>query len=427
MSSLSLSVVVVTQQGSASGLVPVAQMCAARRGQGMELVVVMADTTPDRQSATPGIDADVVLRLDGHASSSMARNIGASCASGEVIAFMDDDDQLTIRELEGIRQHLAERPEVSGVLFSGRAASTDDATVLVVRAATLLTVGGFDPDISSGEVVELLDRCERCGNRIGRLSDLRAGLVVADAGAVVADRPQSFVRRRPTPAPIVSVVIPVFNAGRYLSEALESVVAQDLDGIEIIVIDDASTDDSLAVATQLAAGRPNVRVVSHPGGGPGAARNLGLLLARGRFIAMLDADDIWVPGKLAEQLTFLEARPELDVVFGSVEEFVSPELPPDEARRFHPRRAGSAHANSALLARRAAMARVGLHRRGRNGGDYPDWYIRAVQAGLAMGAIERVVVWRRLHASNQSHRLDTIRTQYFDLLRGAIATRRRQR
>lgn len=397
----------------------------ATRPRNLELIVV--DTTAEGWADTPAIDADVVLNLDTGSPRSMARNIGASCASGDIVTFIDADDRWTIEALEGTVRSLAEQPALAGVLLSGRETSTGQSQMLTMRAATLLRVGGFDPDLASGEIDDLLARCQRSGNRIGRLSERPADLVVADAAEEVTDHDRPSLEPgpiRPAPTPTVSVVVPVYNAAPYLRESLESVLAQDLEDIEIVVVDDASTDDSLAVATQLAAERPNVRVAPHPGGGPGAARNLGLLLARGRFIAMQDADDVWLPGKLAEQLAVLDARPELDVVFGRVEEFVSPELPPEEAKRFHPRQAASAHANSALLARRAAMARVGLHRRGRTGGDYPNWYIRAVQAGLSMGTVERVVVRRRLHRSNQSHRLDTIRTQYFELLRGAIAARR---
>src|SRR5436853_749734 len=97
---------------------------------------------------------------------------------------------------------------------------------------------------------------------------------------------------------LVSVIIPVYNCEQYLAEAIQSVLAQTHPTIELIVVDDGSTDNSAAVAKSFAV----VRYVFQRQGGPGAARNRGISLARGSFLAFLDADDVWVAGKLTRQL-----------------------------------------------------------------------------------------------------------------------------
>jgi glycosyltransferase involved in cell wall biosynthesis len=115
-----------------------------------------------------------------------------------------------------------------------------------------------------------------------------------------------------TEAPLVSVVIPVYNAERFLHESLDCVLAQDHPRIEIIAVDDGSTDASPEV---LARYGDAVRVVRQDNAGPSAARNTGIRHARGDYVAFLDADDLWHPAKVSTQVAHLEANPEVGLVF----------------------------------------------------------------------------------------------------------------
>lgn len=101
-------------------------------------------------------------------------------------------------------------------------------------------------------------------------------------------------------APTVSVVIPAYNAAWCVAKAIDSVLAQDYCDFELIVVDDGSTDDTAAV---LAAYGDAIRVIRKPNGGLSSARNAGIAAARGEFIAFLDADDWWLPGKLRLQMS----------------------------------------------------------------------------------------------------------------------------
>jgi glycosyltransferase involved in cell wall biosynthesis len=107
--------------------------------------------------------------------------------------------------------------------------------------------------------------------------------------------------------PLVSVIIPTYNRGWILKEALDSVLAQDFCDFELIVVDDGSTDDTAEI---LAGCGPPVRVLTQPNRGVSAARNRGLAAARGQLVAFLDSDDLWLPGKLNEQVGFFRANPE---------------------------------------------------------------------------------------------------------------------
>jgi len=102
--------------------------------------------------------------------------------------------------------------------------------------------------------------------------------------------------------------MPAFNSARTLRESAQSVLDQSVDSLELIVIDDLSTDDTAAIAQNLAARDARVRLISRPErGGPAAARNEGMAAARGRFIAFCDADDLWLPTKLERQLELAKA------------------------------------------------------------------------------------------------------------------------
>lgn len=106
-------------------------------------------------------------------------------------------------------------------------------------------------------------------------------------------------------APLFSVVIPAYNAARTLEATVRSAANQTVRDLEIVIVDDGSRDDTLAVARAIA--EPRVRVLTQPNGGAAAARNTGIEAATGKYVALLDADDLWVPAKLERQLEVLES------------------------------------------------------------------------------------------------------------------------
>ncbi len=116
---------------------------------------------------------------------------------------------------------------------------------------------------------------------------------------------------------LVSTIIPVYNRPAQLREAVDSVLAQGYRPIEILIVDDGSTDDTLAVAQSMAEQHADIiRVATQANAGPGSAREHGRQLAQGEFIQYLDSDDILLPGKFAAQVEALRQHPDADVSYG---------------------------------------------------------------------------------------------------------------
>jgi len=221
----------------------------------------------------------------------------------------------------------------------------------------------------------------------------------------------------------VSVIIPVFNGELYLAEALESVLAQTHRPFEIIVVDDGSTDGTAAVAQRFGAA---VRYDPRPNGGAAAARNRGIELAAGDFLAFLDADDVWVDDKLANQMQAFADDPALEIVFGEVQQFLSPELPEDTRRQIKipVERSAGKHVG-AMLIRAEAFRKVGPFRSDWKVGEFIDWYARAEEHGLETRTLPSVVMRRRLHKASQGTYQRQHRADYVRVLKAALDRRRR--
>lgn len=187
-----------------------------------------------------------------------------------------------------------------------------------------------------------------------------AGTEVIDArGHPAAGAPTVPVMHAPavrditTRLPIVTALVPVYNGERFLAEAIDSALAQTLRSVEIVVVDDGSTDASAAIADRYAALHPDrVRVVHQPNQGLPLARNAAIAAARGRYLALLDADDVWMPGHLAACVDVLERDPMIGLVHADAEDIDADgnPLPADDA----PARWGSdsRDAYAAILLRR---------------------------------------------------------------------------
>jgi len=218
--------------------------------------------------------------------------------------------------------------------------------------------------------------------------------------------------------PRVSVLMAVYNAAPYVEESLASVLGQSLCDLEVVVVDDGSTDGSAAIVERLARSDPRVRLARQENRGLPAALNAGLTHARAPFVARMDADDISLPERLARQADFLDAHLDVAVVGGAVRTFGRargnvwryPVNPADVAAALlfvNP------IAHPAAMFRRAAVEALGGYDEGnRYGEDYALWAVLSAEHRLAN--LAEVVLRYRVHGDQMGAvRTDEVRREWY--------------
>ena len=199
--------------------------------------------------------------------------------------------------------------------------------------------------------------------------------------------------------PYVSVIIPVFNGAKYLRQAIESALAQTYEAIEVVVIDDGSTDGTGEMVKRSFS---SVRYCFQENAGTGAARNRGIAMAQGSFFAFLDADDIWLKDKLTIQMASFHNNPETEIVFGHVKQFHSPELDETTKSKIHcPDEVMPGFLPCTMLIKRDSFFHVGLFETSWQVGQDVSWIMRAKEQGLPMIMLPDLVYKRRLHKNNK--------------------------
>jgi glycosyltransferase involved in cell wall biosynthesis len=218
----------------------------------------------------------------------------------------------------------------------------------------------------------------------------------------------------------VSCVVPVHNGRRYLAETLRSILGQTHPPLEVIVVDNGSTDDSAAIARSFG---PPVTVIEQENRGPPGGRNRGIRAASGDYLAFCDSDDLFHPEKLARQVARFTARPELELSLCTAECFWESGLEEERARYERHGRTRATHAFGNLVARRDVFDRVGMLDESLVFGDQIDWFTRVAEAKLVVELLPDVLMLRRMHADSISHRSPSL-DPYLDFIRERIASGR---
>lgn len=221
---------------------------------------------------------------------------------------------------------------------------------------------------------------------------------------------------------LVSVVIPVRNGREYIAEALQSVLNQTYTNLEIIVIDDGSDDFDYMTLQSLDS---RIRVICLSGHGVSCARNIGMAASSGRYIAFLDADDVWFPGKLMAQIRYFEEHPEVGCVFGSFIKWCADNhggFPPanslwqdcSQVTACDQERSGWLYTrllsgllvgmNTAVIRREVFDLLGGFDESMRIGEDYLFWL--KISRIFEMHALDAPVALYRIHSSSAMNRLD---------------------
>lgn len=446
----------------------------------MEIIVVDDGSTDGTAAVARQLAGAVQYICQPNSGPPAARNRGLKTARGDVIAFLDVDDLWSENKLEIQLERLARTPPADLVLghiqlmmLNGR---VDGRPVFVpweepklalsvgaalIRRSVFDRVGLFDESLRYCDDCDWFMRARECGVSLQIHKDVtqyyrRHENNITNQQSIgnrytIEALKRSIDRRRhqnadraasqPSwstffdsyseeqriahvmPRPLVSVVIPVYNGERYLAAAVDSVLAQTYRPIEVVVLDDGSTDRTASIAASY--GSP-VRYHFQTNRGLAAAENSGVDVSNGKFIAFIDADDLWTPDKLTRQMAaFEDADEPLDMVFGYVEQFVSPEL--DEQQKSRLDGDGAVlpgYSTGTMVIRREAFFRAGYFDSDWKLGEFVDWYLKAQEKGLQGRLIPQVVMKRRLHSDNMGTRDRHHQKDYVHILKAALDRRR---
>ncbi len=221
----------------------------------------------------------------------------------------------------------------------------------------------------------------------------------------------------------VTAIIPAYNSAAYIADALESIVWQTVVPAEIIVVDDGSTDCTAEIAESIA----GVTVIRKPNAGVSSARNTGARAARGDLLAFLDADDVWLPDKLALQVAAFESTNGTEMCWGYHVNFkepgsVQPSWMPQEWM----------HEEMKFMLPSTLVVTPSCFERGiyfdetMTHGEDTDWLLRVRSAGVQEAVVHDVLVLRRIHSTNVSHNLQKGLAGTMTALRRAVSARRAQ-
>ncbi|MEO6525386.1 MAG: glycosyltransferase [Gemmatimonadaceae bacterium] len=218
-------------------------------------------------------------------------------------------------------------------------------------------------------------------------------------------------------APAVSVVLPAYNVSGYIAETLDSVFAQEFEDFEVIVVNDGSPDAS-ALEVAIAPFRDRIIFLAQANAGPSAARNTAIRQARGKYLAFLDGDDLWLPHYLSDQVGRAEADPLLAVVYGDVEIIGDPTSAGKTARELNGAieeanflsllSARCTFTTSCAMVRRDWCEKVGLFDPALRRSEDLDLWLRIANAGGRFGATTKVLAKYRRHGGGASSDLQAM-------------------
>ena len=388
-------------------------------------IIVVDDGSTDRtrELAEPAVSLYIHQKNKGVAA---ARNTGIQVATGDYLAFIDADDKWDETKLEKQIDFMEANPQVS-YSFTNHTLFLDEnmeifpewirpdykeneltgyiPSSLVVRRGDFEKIGAFNEALKTGEDSDWFLRARDFGFKMAVIpenlllkrihgNNLSGNTATTKMNLMKAVKFSIMRRNRNR----ISVVIPVYNGEKYLSEAVESVLNQHFPPFEIIVVDDGSTDGTEAVCKTFS---DKIIYLKQENQGAAAARNLGVNKATGTYLAFLDADDIWSANRLRDGITSITKEGAPPIFFGMTEEFYSPET--DEAFRSRYKCAEKPvkgiHPGTMLI-KREDFLKVGSFTTEYTTGEFIDWFKRAEMAGLSHYVSPAVHMKRRIHYAN---------------------------
>ena len=224
-------------------------------------------------------------------------------------------------------------------------------------------------------------------------------------------------------ASFVSVIIPVYNGEVFLAEAVESIRRQEYGPLEIIIVDDGSTDNTGKIAQDL---KGDIRYFYQDNRGPGAARNKGLEMAMGDIIGFLDADDLWPAGKVELQLMLLADNTSAEIVLGRKQRMLLTGAVEGKPEFREYREPMVALSLGCCLFKKSVFDKVGYFDETLFHCDDWDWFMRARELGVFMVTHPEVTLLCRRHEHNMTNQIEVGNHYTVQMLKKSIDRRRQQ-
>lgn len=420
----------------------------------LEILVVDDGSTDETEQIARKFANDIRYIRQPHKGVAAARNRGLEEALGGIIAFLDADDlwppfkldlQLDVLRDETLEMVLGStRFEKTVENAKGPLAKGDLESMFfyhlssgLYRRSVFDRIGRFDERLDFSEDVDWFMRAREAGVKTMVLrqettiwrehgGNISVGKSLKDLKLLKIFK-KSLKRRalgriKPPPlpplgskstnglheGPLVSVVVPVRNGGRFLRATLTSVLDQTYRPLELIIIDDGSDDESGDVSCSF----PEASYYRQAKRGDAEARNAGIDAAHGRFIAFLDADDLWMPNKLSLQVAFHIKNPNVGYSLTGEKIFLEPGvqqpawLKTEILMNPHP-----GFVPGTLMVKKEVFVRVGRFDSRYEIASDADWLLRVKDTGITAGILPETLLLKRIHGDNLTHRQATMRDE----------------
>jgi glycosyltransferase involved in cell wall biosynthesis len=226
---------------------------------------------------------------------------------------------------------------------------------------------------------------------------------------------------------LVSVIMPALNVAAFIEEAIDSVIRQNVSNIELLIVDDESVDETTTIVNdKISQYGSQIRLIEQKHQGVSAARNTALQVARGRYIAFLDSDDIWPDDMLAYHLGFLSQNDHECGVRGLISSFKLA----NESEQFDPSKASPPFRCTQLgptVVRRDVFDRLGMFDTTLTYGEDTDWFLRASEAGITLVDSERLSLYYRRRTGSLTDRENSSKLTLFGVLKKTIDRKKAQK
>ena len=218
--------------------------------------------------------------------------------------------------------------------------------------------------------------------------------------------------------PSVTAILALYNGATYLREALDSILAQNYPKLDIIAIDDGSTDATAETLQTYA----QINYHYQENAGVAAARNRAVEIASGEWLAFLDQDDVWLPNKLEQQINFVEPNPQLEIVLGQQSVFLDNEIEkPGWIKEQHIDEDHTGYHLGTALIRRSVFEKVGFFDPQYRLSSDSDWFFRAKELGIQTETFPGVVLRKRVHDENESAHAQLSGQELLKVVRSRLA------